>query len=94
MPIRKNNTNKYLRKFENLEKSQDITLPDLFTDSFMQRYTDFQTFQAMLNTCGIKAMKEKTDEFTKFIVAHTRFKTWDEMIKTAGIEHTKRSFST
>jgi hypothetical protein len=96
MPIKfdSSGAEKFKRKLEKLEGTKDIKLVELFTDSFMQQYTNFGTFQDMVNACGIEILKEQSEKLTQFIIANTRFKTWEEMLKTAHARYIKRQLST
>lgn len=79
-----------MKKFEGI--SQGVPSTELFTDAFMQRYTDFATLQDMVNVCGIKEFEKQGDKFLDVLVAHTRFKTWDEMLIRAGLDRIKGDF--
>ena len=79
------------RKSKELNGQREIPLTELLPDDFIREYTDFQSLQAMFDTCGIEQLKEPNNaEFAKFISTHTRFSTWEEMLETATIRYTKR----
>jgi hypothetical protein len=79
------------RKSKELDGEREVPLIELLTDSFLHKYTNFQTLQAMVDTSGIKNLEEIGKEnFSKFVSTHTRFGNWDEMLKEAGAEYIKR----
>jgi SPX domain protein involved in polyphosphate accumulation len=79
------------RKIKSLEEKKRVPLPDLLTDDFIRKYTDFQTLQAMLDASGIENKEDiGNEEFSKFVATHSRFSSWEEMLNTAGPEYFKR----
>jgi hypothetical protein len=78
------------RKSRELNGQHEIPLTELLPDDFIREYTDFQSLQAMVDTCGIENFKEPNNpEFIKFISTHTKFSTWEEMLEKATIGYTK-----
>lgn len=67
-------------------------LDTIFTDEFMQKYTNFENFEyfryssAVMVTWGQAFMVYNEDVFNHFIVESTRFQTWDEMVMRAADE--------
>jgi len=79
------------RKAEKLDGQREVPLPELMTDGFMRRYTDFQTLQAMFDASGLENLEDiDSEEFSKFIATHTRCSNWEEMLKMANVEYMKR----
>ena len=82
---------KLQRNLEKLPKESEVPVSELFNDDFMKQYTDFQTFQAMVDASGIKNSDEIGNEaFSKFVSTHTRCGNWEDMKKQAGAEYVKR----
>lgn len=78
---------KLQRNLERIDGDNDVPMTELFTDTFMREYTNFQTFQAMLDQGGVETKEEIAgDEFSKFIAAHSQFDGWQDMFETAGRE--------
>ena len=64
----------------------------IFTDAFMQKYTNFENFEyfryssaVMVNWSGEYMIYPET-VFNHFIVESTQFRTWDEMVMKAADE--------
>ena len=64
----------------------------IFTDEFMQKYTNFENFEyfryssaVMVNWTG-PYMVYNEDVFNNFIVESTQFTKWDEMVMKAADE--------
>lgn len=64
----------------------------IFTDAFMQKYTNFESFEyfryssaVMVNWSG-EYMIYPEKVFNNFVVESTVFKTWDEMVMKAADE--------
>jgi DNA-binding ferritin-like protein len=91
-------TSDFDRKFDELKrranelgKGEKIRLNELLSDSFINQYSKFQSFQAMVDASGIKNPEElKGEQFSKFISVHTKFGNWEEMIQRATAEYAKR----
>lgn len=78
------------RKARALNGERKVPLSEMMPGAFMQKYTDFETLQAMLDESGIKDPEEiRGEEFSKFVATHTRFDSWGEMLKRAGVEYGK-----
>lgn len=77
------------RSAKELSGTKEVPFSDLFTTSFMRRYTPFSTFDELLEAGGFHA--DTTEEFAAIpdapfdahIAATTRFKSWEEMLSTA-----------
>lgn len=64
----------------------------IFTDEFMQKYTNFENFEyfqfssaVMVNWTGPYMVYHEV-VFNNFVIESTQFKTWDEMIMKAADE--------
>ena len=64
----------------------------IFTDEFMQKYTNFENFEyfryssAVMVNWGSAFMIYQENVFNNFVIESTQFKTWDEMVRTAADE--------
>ena len=64
----------------------------IFTDEFMQKYTNFENFEyfryssAVMVNWGSAFMIYQENIFNNFVIESTQFKTWDEMVRTAADE--------
>lgn len=64
----------------------------IFTDAFMQKYTNFESFEyfryssAVMVNWGGEYMIYPEKVFNNFVVESTVFKTWDEMVMKAADE--------
>jgi hypothetical protein len=87
----------FKKKLDRLSKNaasisgrNEVPFTELFPDSFMGQYTDFQTLQQMLDASGIEKPEDiKGEAWNGFVVGHSRFGGWDEMNRTAGAEWAK-----
>ncbi len=78
-----------LRKIKSAEG--DVTLSELFPDSFVRQNTDFQTLQEMFDASGVKNPEDINSEaFSTFIAARTRFDSWKDMQLAAFAERIRR----
>lgn len=64
----------------------------IFTDEFMQKYTNFENFEyfryssaVMVNWGGDHMIFQET-VFNNFVIESTQFKSWDEMVMKAADE--------
>lgn len=84
------------RGAKELEGTKEVPFSDLFTKSFMRKYTPFSTFDELLEAGGFHA--DTTEEFEAIpdapfdahIAATTRFKSWEEMIRAAQEQYITR----
>jgi hypothetical protein len=81
-----------LRKLEkNVEKlsSKDqVNLEEMFTNSFMSRHTNFESFNEFLEKSGLQSSEEfvghiETEGFNNFVEKETSFENWDDMQESA-----------
>ncbi len=88
-----NNIFNILTKFKRPKKSlkptklDTITLGELLTENFIRAYTNFSTFDEMIEKSGIKNSKNSYEEvftstqWNKFVIKTTKFMGWDEMVE-------------
>jgi len=91
--------------FDNLAKNLDknakksmgmVSFNDLFTPSFMTSYTNFSTFNGLLEAgkFDVKSLEDfmaiLDAKFDVFIKKTTKFKTWEKMQSAAVAEYLKR----
>lgn len=70
----------YIKMIEKMGGKHEFTLDDLFTDPFMQEYTNFETLQQMADASGIQSVDEiDSPKWDGFVSRTTRFSSWDEM---------------
>jgi hypothetical protein len=80
------------QRAQQLNGTHSIPANRLFSSTFMVRYTDFSSFQAMLEASGFKVESEDDfraipdDEWETFVGTRTRFTSWDAMQRKAGEE--------
>lgn len=64
----------------------------VFTDEFMEKYTNFESFEyfryssAVMVNWGGEYMVYPETVFNNFVIESTQFQTWDEMIMRAADE--------
>ena len=67
-------------------------LNKVFTDEFMQKYTEFENFEGFKYSSAVMAnwdsdqMIYSQTVFDNFVKESTQFTSWDEMVKTATDE--------
>ncbi|AKB56849.1 hypothetical protein [Methanosarcina barkeri] len=82
------NLEKILNKAEEIDGSQ-VPLDELLTDSFIKRYTTFETAQNFIDAYDKSPnvdflLIDKThEEFNHFIKENTSFENWNEMLNKA-----------
>lgn len=83
------------RKAEALHGEHEVSFAELFNASFMRRYTNFDSMDALIEAGGFKV--ETTDDFKaipdqewdEHISKTTRFGNWQEMMNEASAEWAK-----
>lgn len=74
----------------------EVRFVELFTDSFMREFTEFDTYRAMLEQIhesgGLESEQEiiNSEHWPAFVVEHTRFASWQEMKDAAGAAYFAR----
>lgn len=72
-----------------LERTKQVSFGELFTASFMKKYTSFSTMDELLKAGGFNVESQEDfeaipdAEFDKHIAATTKFKNWEEMLNEA-----------
>jgi len=72
------------------------TLEKMFTDEFMQKYTNFENFRDFKSSSAVflnwesAFMVYNAEVFDGFVKESTQFSSWEEMIKTASEEIMKK----
>jgi hypothetical protein len=73
------------RRVQELEGKHEIPIKDIFRSDFMSKYTDFRSFDEMLDASGFKVRTSEDfaaildGQWDAFVAARTRFKNWKEM---------------
>lgn len=90
----------FMRRLEELgSKTHQVAIPDLFPDAFMQKHTQWESAQAMVDASpwadDADALKLfLTDQAgppgDRFVAEHTDFQTFSEMRTAAAHEWTAR----
>lgn len=81
------------QKVEKIGGENKVTFEELFPDSFMTEYTQFQTIEAFFESgkFDIKSQEdfEALDEkdLDSHVVEFTDFNSWDEMVKASASEY-------
>ncbi|WP_456273622.1 hypothetical protein [Bacillus sp. AK031] len=77
-----------------LEGQQDVPFTELFTDSFLRKYTDFSSFEEFENQEIFNKYPTfediPDDEMDDFVSSNTQFPNWEDMLGTAGTEYAAR----
>jgi hypothetical protein len=84
------------RKAEALDGEHQVPFSELFNSSFMQQYTKYETFEALIEAGGFKV--ETPDDFKaipdnewdEHIAVTTSFSSWQEMMNQAASEWAKK----
>jgi hypothetical protein len=97
----KRNIEKALEEESGLRMNEPNEIPfeQLFTSEFMQLYTEFESFEAMIEASqwdvedqdDFEAIPE--DEFDTFVNDHSDFPSWEVMYETAAQRFLERRFS-
>jgi len=84
------------RNLEALGGRESVSFAELFTPSFMSRYTSFPTFEALLEASGFRVASPAElaaipdADWDHFIATSTAFPNWQAMRQRAVTEWTKR----
>jgi hypothetical protein len=85
---------KFRKKVEAISGEQSLPLNELMPDSFMRKYTKFETLQSMVDAAEINSPEEfQSDRWNQFVAEHTQFANWQEMNQVAAVEWYKRKLS-
>ncbi|PYZ97089.1 hypothetical protein CR205_00325 [Alteribacter lacisalsi] len=90
---------KVKRRTALIKKREPVFLEDLFNEAFMQKYTEFQNFDDMVEASNIclltaKAQSEidKCPLWSRYVACHTDFTCWKEMKHFAATQYHSLSF--
>jgi hypothetical protein len=88
---------KHLKQMEKgakeLEGTNHVSFGELFTVSFMKKYTSFSTLDDLLKAGGFNVESEEDfesisdTEFDRHIAAATKFKSWEDMLNEATTQY-------
>ena len=73
-----------------LEKTKQVSFGELFTTSFMRKYTSFSTLDELFSTGGFKVESQEDfeaipdDDLDKHIASSTKFNNWEDMLGEAA----------
>lgn len=76
-----------------LSKTKHVSFEDLFSTSFMRKYTSFSSMDELLDAGDFKVESQEDfeaipdDEFDKYIAANTKFKNWEDMLSEATSQY-------
>ncbi len=92
---------KLQRKLKQMEKAakelhgtHSVSFADLFTPSFMQKYTQFQSFEDFLSSSGFEVNSQEDFEaipdkdMDAYVAKTTDFETWEDMLLKATEKYT------
>ena len=86
-------------KEESNRLSDDVPFTVLFTDYFMSKYTNFQSFKELLTAGNYEVNSKKDfedipkDDFDKYIAQCTRFESWKDMYSKASKNYISSNFT-
>ena len=78
---------------KDLERGKEVSFEDLFTQSFMSKNTQFNSFDDLLKSGNFIVESQKDfeaipdDEMDNHVVNTTNFANWKEMLDTAASEY-------
>ena len=81
---------KLISNLKKVEGKHSVQFKDLFTDSFMHRFTDSQNVTDFFEKSGLDFSSQESfenvdvNELDKYVLQHSKFKSWDEMKAEAG----------
>jgi len=89
----KKKLNNLKKSAEELEGEQEISFKELFSDSFIRKYTDFSTIEKLIEESEFDIETEEqareiigAREWDKYINNHTCFQDWEAMLQKAAEE--------
>jgi hypothetical protein len=84
------------RRVQELEGTHEVPMKEVFSSDFMSKYTDFSSFNEMLDASGFKVQTSEDfaaipdDQWDAFVSARTRFENWKEMREEGAREYIAR----
>lgn len=90
---------RFQKNLDELSRTTNVSFDDLFTPSFMDKYTNFSSFEGLLTAGGFIVQSQEDfeaipeDVFDVHISKHTKFKNWKEMLGKAGEEYIARKLT-
>lgn len=78
------------------EAGGEVPMEELFTEDFMQSYTDFCDLESFFTESPWTVKSESdfeeipVEEFDAYVDEHTDFDSWDAMLQTGGREYLLR----
>jgi hypothetical protein len=84
------------RNLEGVSGEREVPMSELFPESFMRTYTEFDSVGALFDSSPWEIETEKDlkqipeTEFDDYIDAHTGFSSWDAMLTAAAREWVTR----
>lgn len=82
-----------------MNEPNEIPFEQLFTQEFMQLYTEFESFEALLESSQWEVEEQEDfeaipeDDFDSYVDEHTDFPSWEVMYQTAAERFLERQFS-
>lgn len=79
-----------------LGRTKHVSFGELFTTSFMRKYTSFSSMDELLAAGGYNIESQEDfeaipdTEFDKHIAATTKFRNWEEMLSEATTQYVTR----
>ena len=76
-----------------LSRTKQVSFGELFSGSFMRKYTSFSSMDELLNAGGFNVESQEDfeaipdAEFDKHIAATTKFKCWEDMLSEATTQY-------
>ena len=76
-----------------LSRTKQVSFSELFTTSFMKKYTSFSSMDELLNAGGFKVESQEDfeaipdTELDRPIAATTKFKNWKDMLNEATTQY-------
>lgn len=79
-------------KAQSLEGERSVSMSEILTPSFIERYTSFSTVNEMIDASGFEVKNQEdfnaipSDKWDIFISSISPFQSWGEMLSEAGKE--------
>lgn len=95
-----NELKKLQNNLEKLEGTQSVPLDDILSPDFMSRFTNFSSFNELIEKSGYTVEVQEDferipdNEWDEFISANTQFSSWQDMLDLAGYEYSQQLLDT